>query len=194
MRNAEDLERLHERILETARGVVRAKRLNEFTVKEIALQLRDEYPEFTERAIRTDVISRCRQIAPDQNTAIHGDFERIGHGAYRLLGASDNLEKFGEPGLKRTQSRIEKHGEYGKCEVAGWRYEGDSVWHVKVWADNRDVRRNKYKVLSGMFEPEAASQAEQEAVLSLIAKWESELATIRSRPGSPPGPRFGRPT
>ena len=138
------------------------------------------------------MISRCRQIAPDQNTAIHGDFERIGHGAYRLLGASDNLEKFGEPGLKRTQSRIEKHGDR-KCEVAGWRYEGDSVWHVKV-GRQQNIRRNKYKVLSGMFEPEAASRAEQEAVLSLIAKWESELATIRSRPGYPPGPRFGRPT
>lgn len=194
MRNADDLERLHERILEAARGVVRAKRRNEFTVKEIARLLRVDCPEFSENAIRTDVISRCRQSAPGQNTAIHGDFERIRYGAYRLLSASDNSEKFGEPGVKRTQSRIEKHGEYGSCEVAAWRYEGDSVWHVKVWADNRDVRRNKYTVMSGMFEPEAASQAEQEAVLSLIAKWESELATIRSRPGSPPGQRFGRLT
>jgi outer membrane protein assembly factor BamB len=47
------------------------------------------------------------------------------------------------------------------------------------------------------FEPavdEKASPAEQDAVLILITKWESELATIRSGPGSPPGQRFGRPT
>ena len=47
--------------------------------------------------------------------------------------------------MKRTQSRIEKHGEYGTCEVAGWRYETDSVWQVKAWADNRDVRRKPIK-------------------------------------------------
>jgi hypothetical protein len=91
MRSAEDLERVHERIVETARGVVRAKQRNEFAVQEIARLLRDDYPEFTEKAIRKDGISRCRQRALDQNTAIHGDFERIGHGAYRLLSTSDNV-------------------------------------------------------------------------------------------------------
>jgi hypothetical protein len=71
--------------------------------------------------------------------------------------------------MKRTRSRIEKDGPYGTCEVAGWRYEGYSVWCVKVWAENRDVRRNTYKVMSGMFEPEATSRAEQEAVLYGLA-------------------------
>jgi hypothetical protein len=71
--------------------------------------------------------------------------------------------------MKQTKSRIEKRGEHGTCEVTGWRCDGDSVWHVKVRPDNRDVRRNAYKVMSGMFEPDAAGQAEREAVLHLIA-------------------------
>ena len=91
MRNAEDLERLHERILETARGIVRTKRRNEFTVREIVQLLRGDYPEFTKKAIRTSVISRCRRSVPDQDIAIYGDFERIGHGVYRLLSATGDL-------------------------------------------------------------------------------------------------------
>jgi hypothetical protein len=97
MRNAENFGRLHERILETARAVVRAKRRNEFTVQEIAQLLRDDFPELTKKAIRTDVTSSCRQSAPDQNTAIHGDFKRIGHGAYRLLSSSDNVSSNLDP-------------------------------------------------------------------------------------------------
>ena len=72
--------------------------------------------------------------------------------------------------------RIEKRGEHDSFEVTGWRYEGDSVWHVKVWADNR---RNSYKVTSGMFEPNPVSHTEREAVLHVIEKWETEQTRIR---------------
>jgi hypothetical protein len=96
--------------------------------------------------------------------------------------------------MKQKKLRIEKRGEHGSCEVVGWRYEGDSVWHVKVWPDNRDVRRHAYKVISGVFEPEAASHAEREAVMHLIEKWESEQTKIRpSRLGSSPTLRFADP-
>src|SRR5271163_187999 len=95
--------------------------------------------------------------------------------------------------MKKTKLRIEKRGEHGSCEVTGWRYEGDSVWHVKVWPDNRDVRRNAYKVMSSMFEPEAVSHEDREAVLRLIEKWESEQTKIQpSRLGAPPTLRFAR--
>jgi hypothetical protein len=80
--------------------------------------------------------------------------------------------------MKQTKSKIEKRGEHGTCEVSGWRYEGNSVWHVKVWADNRDVQRNAYKIISDRFEPDAVSQAEREAVLHLIAEWEREQTKI----------------
>ena len=48
--------------------------------------------------------------------------------------------------------------------------------------------------MSGMFEPEAASQEEREAVMHLIEKWESEQTKIRpSRLGSSPTLRFAGP-
>jgi hypothetical protein len=68
--------RFNERILEAARGVVRTKRRNEFTVQEIVRMLRNDYPEFTESAIRASVIAWCRPA---------GEFERVGNGPYRLL-------------------------------------------------------------------------------------------------------------
>jgi hypothetical protein len=88
--------------------------------------------------------------------------------------------------MKRAKLRIEKSGQHGTCEVAGWRYEGDSAWHVKVWPDNRDVSRNAYKVMFGLFDTDTASQAEREAVLHLITKWESELQELPEKAGATP--------
>jgi hypothetical protein len=80
----------------------------------------------------------------------------------------------GELSLKQGRKKIEKWRLHGTFEVSGWRYEGDFLWHLKVWPENRDVWRNIYKVMSGAFEPDTATDAEREAVLHLIAQWEHE--------------------
>jgi len=85
MRNAEDVERFHEQILEAVHWVVLTKRRNEFTVQEIVLRLREDYPEFTERAIREGIAATSRQTASARDGGSQVAFERIGPTAYRLV-------------------------------------------------------------------------------------------------------------
>jgi hypothetical protein len=85
MRNAEDVEKFHEQILEAARWVVLTKRRNEFTVQEIVLRVRQDYPEFSERAIREGIAANSRQVAPARNGGGQVAFERIGPTGYCLV-------------------------------------------------------------------------------------------------------------
>jgi hypothetical protein len=85
MRNAEDVERFHEQILEAARWVVLTKRRNEFTVQEIVLRLREDFPEFTEKAIREGIVAKSRQTASARDGGSQVAFERIGPTGYRLV-------------------------------------------------------------------------------------------------------------
>jgi hypothetical protein len=85
MRNAEDVEKFHEQILEAARWVVQTKRRSEFTAQEIVLRLRDDYPEFSEKAIREGVAAKSRQRASARNGGSQVAFERTGPTGYRLV-------------------------------------------------------------------------------------------------------------
>jgi hypothetical protein len=85
MRDAEDAERFHKQMLEAARWIVLTKRRNEFTVQEIALRVREDYPEFSERAIREGIAANSRQLAPARNGGSEVAFERIGPTGYRLV-------------------------------------------------------------------------------------------------------------
>jgi hypothetical protein len=44
--------------------VVLIKRRDEFTVQEIVLRVREDYPEFSERAIGEAIATNSRQVAP----------------------------------------------------------------------------------------------------------------------------------
>jgi hypothetical protein len=85
MRSAEDLARFYEQILEAARGVVRAKRQNEFTVHEVVFRLKSDFPEFTESAIRVGIVAMARLTTSGSGA----DFERVGHRTYRIVSKSN---------------------------------------------------------------------------------------------------------
>jgi hypothetical protein len=85
MRNAEDIKKFHEEILKAARLVVLTKRRNEFTIQELVLRLREDYPEFSERAIREGIAANSRQTASARNGGSEVAFERIGPTGYRLV-------------------------------------------------------------------------------------------------------------
>jgi hypothetical protein len=85
MRNAEDVKKFHEEILKAARLVVLTKRRNEFTVQEIVLRLREDYPEFSDRAIGEAMATNSRQAAPARNGGSQVAFEKIGPTGYRLV-------------------------------------------------------------------------------------------------------------
>jgi hypothetical protein len=71
--------------MKAARLVVLTKRRNEFTVQEIVLRLREDYPEFSERAIGEAIATNSRQVAPVRNGDSQVVFERIGPTGYRLV-------------------------------------------------------------------------------------------------------------
>jgi hypothetical protein len=54
-------------IMKAARLVVLTKQRNEFTVQEIVLRVREDYPEFSERAIGEAIATNSRQVAPVRN-------------------------------------------------------------------------------------------------------------------------------
>jgi hypothetical protein len=85
MTNAEDVERFHQQILEAARWVVLTRRRNEFTIQELVLRLREDYPEFSERAIREGIAANSRQTVSARNGGSQVAFERIGPTGYRLV-------------------------------------------------------------------------------------------------------------
>jgi hypothetical protein len=68
--------------LEAARWVVLTKRRNEFTVQEIVLRLREDYPEFTEKAIREGIVANSRQKTSARDRGSRVSFERIGPTGY----------------------------------------------------------------------------------------------------------------
>jgi hypothetical protein len=110
MRHAEDLDRFHERILEAARGVVQKKQRNEFTIQEITQVLRDDCPEFTERAIRAAILSSCHRSGQEHNVTINVEFESVGHGANRLLSRLDT-----ESLIKHEERSLATRSSQGPC-------------------------------------------------------------------------------
>jgi hypothetical protein len=79
------LVRLALRISSSSTLVVLTKRRNEFTVQEIVLRLREDYPEFSERAIGEAIAVNSRQGAPARNGDSQVAFEKIGPTGYRLV-------------------------------------------------------------------------------------------------------------
>jgi hypothetical protein len=96
MRNAEDLAQFDRLLFDAARKLIQAKGRNEFAILELVRQLRLDYPEFSENAIRKHVVSKCGQT--DARS-----FERSGKGLYGLgasslrgnsMGATSRLKDF----------------------------------------------------------------------------------------------------
>lgn len=84
MRDADDIARFNERILDAARTVVQSKGSNEFTIQEIVRLIRSDYPEFSEGAIRKSVISQCSRSGGDSAMAWPGNFKKIRNGLFHL--------------------------------------------------------------------------------------------------------------
>jgi hypothetical protein len=61
MRNAEDLAQFDRVLFDAARKLIEAKGRNEFAILELVRQLKLDYPEFSENAIRKHVVSKCGQ-------------------------------------------------------------------------------------------------------------------------------------
>jgi hypothetical protein len=74
-----------EQILEAARGIVRERGRNEFTILEIVNRLKDTGAGFSGSTIRTHITSRCCRNAPKNHAVTYEDFERIARGCYRMV-------------------------------------------------------------------------------------------------------------
>ena len=85
MRNVEEVDWFHERILEAARWVVKTKRFNEFTTHEILLRLRRDYPEFSEAAIRKGILVKASQTASAHHEVNQIGFVQLGPGRFSLM-------------------------------------------------------------------------------------------------------------
>jgi hypothetical protein len=77
MKNADELAWFEGQVFEAAQKVVRSRGRNESTVLELLGVLRLDYPEFSEKAIRNCVVSKCGENKPET-------FERVSRGLYRL--------------------------------------------------------------------------------------------------------------
>jgi hypothetical protein len=75
--------------------------------------------------------------------------------------------------LPPPRSFVSRSGTVGGYEVRGWRYAGETAWHVKV--KPKGGRREKaYLVRDGEFNPQTATPMEAIVVLDLIEQWETE--------------------
>ena len=72
-------------VLECAREIVDESGVNEFTPKEIVSRMKSKGTAFKESTIRTHVVSRMCANAPQHHAVKYEDFERIGHGVYKML-------------------------------------------------------------------------------------------------------------
>jgi hypothetical protein len=83
--------------------------------------------------------------------------------------------------LPPPRSFVSRSGTVGGYEVRGWRYVGETAWHVKV--KPKGGRREKaYLVKDGEFNPQTATPMEAIIVLDLIELWETETESPDSVP------------
>lgn len=71
-------------ILAAVHVIVKRKGRNEFEVKEVVNHMLNKYPTLNESTIRTHITSRCCVNANANHAVTYNDYERIGHGVYRL--------------------------------------------------------------------------------------------------------------
>jgi hypothetical protein len=71
------------------------------------------------------------------------------------------------------RSFVSRSGTVGGYEVRGWRYAGETAWHVKV-KPKSGGREKAYLVRDGEFNPQTATPMEAIVVLDLIEQWETE--------------------
>lgn len=72
-------------VLSAARLIVQRKGINQFSPQEIIDQMRNSGSHYKESGIRTHVVSRMCRNAPKHHAKKYDDFERIGHGTYKLV-------------------------------------------------------------------------------------------------------------
>ncbi|MBP1153937.1 MULTISPECIES: hypothetical protein [unclassified Paenibacillus] len=71
-------------ILASVHEIVKRKGQNEFEVKEVIDYMVSKNPNYNESTIRTHIGSRCCVNANANHAVTYNDYERIGHGVYRL--------------------------------------------------------------------------------------------------------------
>jgi hypothetical protein len=77
--------------------------------------------------------------------------------------------------LPTPKSFVSRKGAFGGYEVTGWRYAGDTAWHVKTRPKSQQQHETAYVVRDGAFDPERVIFNEKIAVLTLIAEWEAGM-------------------
>ena len=100
--------------------------------------------------------------------------ERFGFGQ-----ASNPCKKGPDPMITASHQevphwRIDRSGQHESYLVSGWRYSELPVWHITMQQPNKGKQGQSYLVVAGEFYPDSVSRAEREAVLHLIADWETE--------------------
>lgn len=75
--------------------------------------------------------------------------------------------------LPPPRSFVRQSGAVGGYEVRGWRYLGETAWHVKVKPKGGRYEK-AYLVRDGEFNPQTATPMEAIIVLDLIEQWERE--------------------
>jgi hypothetical protein len=75
------------------------------------------------------------------------------------------------------RSFVRRSGTVGGYEVRGWRYAGETAWHVKVKPKGGRYEK-AYLVTDGEFIPQTASPMEAIIVLDLIELWETESPDV----------------
>jgi hypothetical protein len=77
--------------------------------------------------------------------------------------------------------------DYGIFHVRGTHDDGQEGWGIKVWlkgSDQDGPEDHQYRVVDGEFDRDV-DQAEKQAVLALIEKWEEKLPLMVASPIKP---------
>ena len=72
-------------VLLAANEIVRRRGINQFSLQEIVDHIMHSGSYYKESTIRTHVTSRMCRNSPKHHAVKYSDFERIGHGKYRLV-------------------------------------------------------------------------------------------------------------
>jgi hypothetical protein len=80
-------------------------------------------------------------------------------------------------------------GQFGRYKSTALQERGEARWRVRTWSDVKGGPAHDYWVENGQFSTvgeigdSSVAQAEREAVLNMIAKWEAEGLDQRSENG-----------
>ncbi|MED4455927.1 hypothetical protein [Metabacillus fastidiosus] len=74
-----------EEILKTVSKIIKRKSKNEFTPSEVIECMTNNKTIYAESTIRTHIVAKCCINAPNNHATVYNDFERIGHGLYKLI-------------------------------------------------------------------------------------------------------------